>query len=73
MTHFIGTLVGLGLFWAFCGLWLRWRYISETWPTDLGWRRLEDLKEHDPGRLWTVYRIHHKRGRMTLIGLRKPL
>lgn len=51
---------------------MRCRYKKERWPIDIGWRRLEDLKEHEPERLWTVYRIHRAKGEMVLIGLRRP-
>lgn len=73
MPHLITTLACLGLFWAVCCAWFRWRYITETWPLDLGWRRLDDLKQHEPRRGWLVYHVDYRRGRITLIGLRKPL
>jgi hypothetical protein len=67
------TLLGLLVMTILGGAWLRWHYITEPWPIDMGWRRLEDLKEHDPDRLWTVHRIYRKRGEIVLIGLRRPL
>lgn len=70
---FVKTIAGMLLMTFLGAAWLRWRYVTERWPTDVGWRRLDDLKEHDPNRLWTVHRINHRKGEMVLIGLRRPL
>lgn len=63
----------LALSWLCSALWMRVHYITEKWPADVGWRRLVDLDQHEPGRLWTVHRIHRRTGELTLIGLRRPI